>query len=103
MTRELIQLGDVLANPDQYDPGDSLYLPMDEVWGLETRCEVMASSESEERLENCSNGLSYAIQMEGVQGVVANAREQLAAPAMLQLLEAFLFYCDRDAFIEFGE
>lgn len=45
-------------------------------------------------------GLEYALGMDAVQDIVANAREQDPNVDLATLLKAFLFYYDHDAFME---
>lgn len=84
----------------------ALFLPPDEVWTLETRCAVLEAdpyddSESPPPFAK-QNGLGYALSVSQVQEIVGNARQQVVTPSSDQLLAAFLFYFDRDAFIVFG-
>jgi hypothetical protein len=100
----LTTLGEVLGNDSRFNCGHFLYLPMDDVWELETRCAVLAWSDLDGVPDLAQqSGLSYALGIAAVQDVIANAREQIASVSLAQLLEAFLFYYDHDAFITFGE
>jgi hypothetical protein len=100
----LTTLGEVLGNDSRFNSGHFLYLPMDEVWQLETKCAVLAQSDLDGVPDVAQqNGLSYALGIAAVQDIVANAREQIASASLAQLLQAFLFYYDHDAFITFGE
>src|SRR5262245_21095588 len=104
MTTGMTTLSEVLENDRRFNAGHFLYLPTDEVWRLETRCSVLEESDVD-AVPNMAqqNGLSYALGMAAVQDIVANARAQSRAVSLEQLLEAFLFYYDNDAFIDFGE
>lgn len=79
-----------------------LYLPMDEVWSLSTRCAIYPNSDAEFLPGADDFGLSYAIGMAAIDDIIANARMQLGKPIAEQLLEAFLYYFDHDAYITFG-
>jgi len=104
VTTGLTTLGEVLGNDSRFNPGHFLYLPMDEVWQVETKCAVIPQSDLDGVPDVAQqNGLSYALGIAAVQDVVANAREQNANVNLAQLLQAFLFYYDHDAFITFGE
>lgn len=48
------------------------------------------------------NGLGRALQVAQVQDIVDNARQQRPRASDGELVEAFLFYYDRDAFIDFS-
>lgn len=100
----LTTLGEILGNDSRFALGHFLYLPMDEVWQLETKCAVLAQSDLDGVPDVAQqNRLSYALGISAVQDIVANAREQNAGVTLAQLLQAFLFYYDHDAFITFGE
>ena len=47
------------------------------------------------------NGLRYALTFQEIQSVVANARQQLSSLDRDDLLRAFKYYFDHDAFITF--
>lgn len=103
MNTVVTTLGDVLGNHNQFGSGQFLYLPMDEVWNLNTRCAVLPQSDLDGVPDIAQqNGLSYALGIAAVHDVVANAREQDANVSVAQILEAFLFYYDHDAFITFA-
>jgi len=97
----MLTLGQVLNNSADFDSRHFLYLPMDEIWELGTTCSVLAQS------EECGvpatakeNGLSYALGIAEIQDIVANVKLQTADVSASQLLEAFLFYYDHDAYID---
>jgi len=97
-----LKLGDVLDQADSLSSSDHLYLPFDEAWTLETRAGLDPSTGLDGMPEAALEAeLEPAIGMDAVQDVVINARDQLGTPAPDQLLAAFLFYYDNDAFIEF--
>ncbi|MEZ5943377.1 MAG: hypothetical protein R3C18_18435 [Planctomycetaceae bacterium] len=103
MTAELTTLGRILNKGDDYDAGHFLYLPMDEIWELETKCAVLSESDLEGVPAVAQqNNLSYAVGIAALQDVIANAREQRDGIEDPLLLQAFLFYYDQDAFILFG-
>jgi hypothetical protein len=77
---------------------------MGEVWQVETECAVLPDSDIDGVPAVAQqNGLSYALGIAAVQDVVENAREQNVNVSLAQLLQAFLFYYDHDAFMTFGE
>lgn len=100
MSAELTTLGNVLKNVSRFNARHYLYLPMDELWQLETRCAVLADSDLDGVPHVAQkNGLSYALGVAAIQDVVANVEEQVKDAKVDQLLQAFLFYYDHDAFI----
>lgn len=109
-TEQITTLGQVIQTADNIDCEHSLYLPFDQKWGLETKALTVlldSSGGGPEETEDdhppeaaIREGLARAIGMDAVQDVVANLRQQMNEPTPVQLLEAFLFYYDNDAFIE---
>jgi hypothetical protein len=75
---------------------------VDEVWQLGTRCTVQLSGDEESTPDGPRQSeFRYAVEMSVVQDIVANAEGQLRRANPSQLLQAFLFYYDHDAFIDF--
>ena len=103
--REISQLGEVLAEAFRYKAGLAMFLPMDQEWGEHTPAVV----DDIDELEDPDRGVvsvgdheyAYALGMDAVQSIVRNAQMQLSTATRQHLLEAFLFYYDNDAFIEF--
>ena len=96
-------LGDVLGHAKDFPWSFSLYLPFDVAWKNNTPSAVLDSADlSEEAVPEYAmiNDLEYAMGMQSVQGIVANAHAQKAEPSESELLAAFLHYYDNDAFIE---
>jgi hypothetical protein len=93
-------LGDVLRTCFEFGSEQFLYLPFDEVWNLESRCVVVDQSDIDGAPHLATeNGLSCALQIAAVQGIVFNAMEQVTTIDANLLLKAFLYYYDNDAFI----
>lgn len=85
----------------------ALFLPPDEVWGLGTRCAIFevdtyADLEAEPPLAR-QQGLRRAVGADQIRDIIENTRQQIPNPSPEQLLAAFLFYYDRDAFINFDK
>ncbi len=96
-------LGDVLGHANDFPWSFSLYLPFDVAWKNDTPCAVLDTADlGEEAVPEhvMTTGLEYAMGMQSVQGIVANARAQKEEPSEDDLLSAFLHYYDNDAFIE---
>jgi hypothetical protein len=101
MTAVLITLGEVLQNPDASQNG-ALFLAENAVWSLQTAAAVLAESDVDVNPPFAEeHGLRYAIGMDAVCEVVGNAKMQLGTVTPDRLLEAFLFYYDHDAFLNF--
>ena len=103
-------LADVLVEP-RGQPGGWLFLPKDEEWELGVAAlvkemeEVPPGDEGEEEAgypqQARTANLMAALRLVDVEDVVANARAQKPDASEAELLEAFLYYYDNDAFITF--
>lgn len=103
----LIPLREALTLAETSPHDAALFLPGDAGWALDTPCAILAvdpydDGEADPPFAR-QRALRRALSIAQVQDIVANAREQIAELTPEQLLAAFLFYCDRDAFITFGE
>jgi hypothetical protein len=103
----LTTLGEALAIANQFPLDAELFLPFDEVWGSSTRCAVepvyqYADGSTLPQIA-LQNGLESALNVAQFQDIVENARQQRPGASVAQLVEAFLFYFDRDAFIDFDK
>jgi hypothetical protein len=104
----LISLKDVLTDIDKYKWSDALFLPEDEVWELQSKCAVLDPDDVEDDADDAprfamDNNLVYALSIQDVKGIVKNAYEQKSNCLEKDLLEAFLYYYDNDAFIDFDK
>ena len=102
----LITLREALSVADSSRDDAALFLPLREVWSLDTACALLATdpyddSEAPPKLAQ-DHGLGYALSVPQLQDIVSNARQQVAEPTPEQRLAAILFYDDRDAFIDFS-
>jgi hypothetical protein len=106
MGNTMMSLGEVLAKADALNWRHALYLPFTEVWTEATSCAVIDREESEEPDEVPTfaneHGLEYALLISTVQDIVANARLQKPCIEISDLMRAFRFYYDHDAFIVFS-
>ena len=76
------------------------------IWGLETKAVICdpddVESEDDEIPQIAKEmGLPLSIGIQDIQQVMDNARQQVEDCSIEQLFEAFLYYYDNDAFIEF--
>ena len=103
----LIPLREALTLAETSPHDAALFLPSDAVWAIETPCAILAIDPYDDGEVDPpfarQRGLRRALSVSQIQDIVANAREQIAEPTPEQLLAAFLFYYDRDAFIDFGK
>jgi hypothetical protein len=102
----LVRLQEALSLADHSPLQTALFLPPGVKWNLETPCallEIDPYDDSEDSPPFAQeHRLRHTLRASQLQDILENAREQLANPAPEQLLAAFLFYWDRDAYIDFG-
>ena len=99
-------LREVLLRAEQLPWNRHLFLPENQPWSLESPCAVLNLDEEKNPDDPPvvrKNGLRYALGVHDVQQVVSNARQQMLSPTVAQLLQAFLFYYDNDAFVDFSK
>jgi len=87
-----------------------VYLPADKNWDLNSMCAILESEEVPPELEDeldagvpafaKANDLIQALPVTVVQDVTQNALAQRPGASPTDLLEAFLFYYEHDAFID---
>lgn len=99
-----LTLGDVLANPTHPGREVMLFLPRDANWTLRTPALVTDLDDGMEEPEDIEarTGFVYVLGLGDVGQIVTNARMQLPRVTPLELLRAFFYYLDRDAFIDFS-
>ncbi len=93
-------LGDVLVHASRYPADGQLFMDLGSPWSLLSKCIVVPRDGDRAPAE--MEGHEYAIGIDAVQQVAANAKAQLPSVSEEQLLTCFLFYYDNDAFYEFG-
>lgn len=101
---EFIDLRKVLSNIKEYNWSDALYLPEDETWDLETKAAIIDPDDVEDDSDEVplfakQNDLMYALDIQTIKGIINNALMQKNDCTHSDLLEAFLYYYDNDAFI----
>lgn len=101
---KLLSLRELLS--DRTLPFDHhVLLPSESKWHLDTLCAIVESDEIAEPENHplaLENKFSCSIGTNEVLDIIANAREQVPRATVEQLLDAFEFYYENDAFIEFG-
>lgn len=96
----------MLVNAPHLLWSDSLFLPDDLIWELETKVIVWDPDDVESEEDEIPKiaeelGLHSSLGIQDIQAVVENAKEQINDCSVEQLFEAFLYDYDHDAFIEF--
>ena len=98
------KLSYILENSNLFNWSDALFLPEDEVWNKETEGMVLDPDEVEDDVvdlpkEAIDNNFMYVLSMQMIQSIVMNVKEQRVEVSEEDLVEAFLFYYDNDAYI----
>ncbi|QEG26876.1 hypothetical protein GobsT_16240 [Gemmata obscuriglobus] len=98
----MLTLGDVLTSPTRPGRDVHLFLPADRPWALSAPALVVDLDDGDEEPENVERrtGFRYVLPLSTVGQITANARRQLRTPTAGELLRAFLFYYNCDAFID---
>lgn len=104
----LITIRELLTNP-QANPEGWLFLPPDsENWSLDT--EGVFSTDGSDNEPGSDNHPPVQAKQDGwletldnatIEDIVDSSQEQLGTPSEEQLFQAFKYYFDNDAFIEF--
>lgn len=96
-------LRDLLNEPESFPWNFALFLPQDEYWTLNTTCKILDPNECDDDEQHlAAEGFHCALGINLVQSIVHNARAQKASVSLEDLLSAFLFYYDNDAYMEFS-
>jgi hypothetical protein len=107
MTPVAITLADVLRTAPSLPWREALYLPVEVPWDLSTRAILFDSDDLYDAKANTDEvpqpGMRYVHSIADVRDIVNNARQQRPECSLEDLLKAFLFYYERDAFIELEE
>ena len=103
---EMLRLVYVLEHINGFHWSDALFLPEDEVWDLNTKCMVLDPDDVEDDEEDApqiakEKGLIYTLSIQNVQMIYENVHEQKRDCSSDDLIKAFLYYYDNDAYIEF--
>ena len=104
----LITIRDVLSFPEN-NPGTWFYLPPDKtIWDLDTMGIFSLDSsdfppDSNDYLPEQAKKDGWIEVLDGasIADVIDNVKDQLDNPSLNQLFDAFLFYDENDAFLDF--
>ncbi len=103
--KALIPLIEVLKNIDVFHFAHVIYLKGNGPWGSSDPCAVADPDESEDpgdippKLAK-DNGLRYILEVQDVKSIRDNAIQQVGGVSDKQLLDAFHFYVENDAYLE---
>ena len=99
------KLSFILENIDDFEWSDALFLPEDEVWNMDTEGMICDPNDVENESDEVpkaakERNLIYALSIQDLQDIVYNAKQQKEKASVDEVLEAYLYYYDNDAFIE---
>jgi negative regulator of genetic competence, sporulation and motility len=105
---KIFKLSDVLVNSEKFEWSDALFMSRVEEWTLNSSCAVLDPDDIEDDADEepkfaQDNNLKYILSIQDIQSIVDNAKQQKTCCTENDLFEAFLYYFDNDAFIEFGD
>lgn len=100
----MYKLAFILENIDQFKWSDALFLPEDEVWNKDTEGMVLDPDDVESDEDDVPKGakernLMYALNIQTIQSIVHNVVMQKSKISIDELVEAYLYYYDNDAYI----
>lgn len=104
MTKTLRTLVEVLSKPNSFRWSDALYADPDNLADLNSPCLVLdpdsvETDGDEEPAEAKGRGFTYILAIQDILSIHANLEAQMGTVQVDQLLTAFLYYVERDAFI----
>lgn len=104
--KSMYKLSFILENIDKFKWSDALFLPEDEVWNGDTEGMVLDPDDVEDDddevpKEAKERKLIYALNIQAIQSIVQNVFQQKSKISVEELVEAYLFYYDNDAYIDF--
>ncbi len=98
----------ILNNIESFKWSDALFLPENEVWDKHTKGLIqdpddIENDEDELPKAAIENHFIYTLSIQSIQLIVENAKRQKQNISTDDLLEAFLFYYDNDAYMDFSD
>ncbi|AJY62585.1 DUF7716 domain-containing protein [Burkholderia glumae] len=108
MKNSLTVLGDVLTNVSEFAWDHALFMPHGVDWVPSTTCAILDPDDFENEANPerpqfaVEHSLHYALGVQVVQGIVENARLQRPDATVSDLVDAFIFYYDNDAYVDWS-
>lgn len=98
------KLSFILKNIKEFRWSDALFLPKDEIWGKNSEGMVLDPDDVEDEEDDVpreakEKHLMYALGIQTIQSIVSNLEQQKHDISEDDLVEAFLYYYDNDAYI----
>ena len=102
---KLLQLVDILNNSSDYSWEDTLFLPEDGNWSLNSICAVLNLDDLDDMEEvpgfALENGLQDVLGIQQIQDIVNNVKQQKSDCSSHDLFEALIYYYKNDAYLVF--
>ncbi|MBC2582959.1 hypothetical protein [Clostridium sp. DJ247] len=99
----LIEFRNVLVNANELPWENSIFLPKDKNWSLNSLCYLFNLDDLDDNEEvpqfAIDNNLDYVLSMADIQDIVDNAYQQQPECSEIDLFKAFMYYYENDAFI----
>jgi hypothetical protein len=105
-TPSIQRLAEVLDRIETLPWGHAIYLDTQRPWTEESRVAVLDPNDVEDPDSDddpefaVRHGLKYALTVSITQDIVDNTKQQKVQPSVVDLLQAFNYYYEHDAFIE---
>lgn len=98
-----MKLQEIFCNLDSLPAGDVVYRPEGPL-SLDSECYLLDADEDDDEapVASAPHGLVESVSIREIRSIRENARLQGRKPDLPELLQAFVFYLDHDAFIEFS-
>lgn len=98
------KLSFILKKIEEFKWSDALFLPEDETWGKNTEGMVLDPDDVEDDEDDVpqkakEKHLMYTLSIQTIQSIVRNLEQQKYDISEDDLVEAFLYYYDNDAYI----
>jgi hypothetical protein len=105
--RTLIELNEVFVNPQLYSGwlflGSKPWSLISKGFFYKVNMDLSPEEEKKERDKLVSEGWISTLSIEDIEDVIDNLSQQIDAPTQEQILAAFIFYDENDAFLECEE
>lgn len=101
---QLIKLSEIFLSVERLPWQWTLFLPAQRDWSVDTEGAVLDTGDEDDPNNPIfaqAHGLVSVLSISALQDIVANARHQDPNIRVPRLMQAFEFYLDRDAFINF--
>lgn len=109
LVNKIMTLRDMLDSIDKQPWDFALYMPHGVDWNENTLCAVLNPDDFDNEPDPdrpkfaADHGLHYALGIQVVKSIVENARAQRHGATISDLVNAFVYYYDNDAYIDWSD